>query len=72
MMRCQNSKIVSHAHTINVKLAQITHPAKPVLMIKVKTIHAFCLTALARLTSIQISHNRLTANVSNYINKHNY
>jgi hypothetical protein len=51
MMRCQHNKIVSHAHMNHVKLVQIAAPAKPALVIKVKTIHAFWLTALAQLAS---------------------
>jgi hypothetical protein len=48
-----NNKTVSHAYMMHVKLAQIKHPAKPVLVIKIKTIHAFCLTALVRLATTQ-------------------
>jgi hypothetical protein len=49
----QNNKTVSHAYMMRVKIAQITHPAKPVLVIKNKTIHAFCLTARVQLASTQ-------------------
>jgi hypothetical protein len=66
----QHSKIVSHAHLMLAKYVQIAAPARAVLVIKIKIIHEYCLTALALLISIQIFHNHLTANVSYCINKH--
>jgi hypothetical protein len=71
MILCQNNKIVSHARMIHVKLVQITAPAKPALVIKIKIIHAFCLTAFALLNFTLIFHNRLTVNVSYCIYKDN-
>jgi hypothetical protein len=48
---CQNNKIVSHAFMMDVKLVKIAAPALLVLVIKIKTIHASCLTALVQLAS---------------------
>jgi hypothetical protein len=48
-----NSKTVSHVLMIHAKLVQTTAPALAALVIKVKTIHAFCLTALVQLASTQ-------------------
>ncbi len=48
---CQNNKIASHVHIRPVKLVQIAAAAKTALVIKIKTIHAFCLTALVQLAS---------------------
>jgi hypothetical protein len=49
-----NNKTVSHAHMMHVKLVQIAAPALAALVIKIKTIRAFCLTALVQLASILI------------------
>jgi hypothetical protein len=50
---CLNNKTVSHAHMMHVKLVQIVAPVQLALVIKIKTIHAFCLTALAQLATTQ-------------------
>ncbi len=51
MMHYQHNKIASHAHMMHVKLVQIAAAAKTALVIKIKTIHAFCRTALVHLAS---------------------
>jgi hypothetical protein len=51
---CQNNKIVSHAHMIHVKLVQTTAPVLAALVIKIKTIHAFCLIAVVQMASTRI------------------